>query len=193
MTGSTTRSCRSNSLLCALAFLLTILALPRPAHADGITVSKASLLVTETAYVLEADFDIALTPTLKDVLNKGVSLYFTFEFELIRPRWYWFDETIADTELHYRLTYNALTRQYRVALDSLYQNFDSLATALEFMSRVRRRGDIEPGALRKDATYTAALRMRLDTSQLPKPFQLNALGSREWNLSSDWYRWTVGP
>jgi len=35
--------------------------------------------------------------------------------------------------------------------------------------------------------------MRLDTSQLPKPFQLNALGAREWYIGSDWARWTVTP
>ena len=44
-----------------------------------------------------------------------------------------------------------------------------------------------------DAIYTAAVRLRLDTSQLPKPLQIDALGSRDWNLSSDWYRWTFRP
>ena len=58
---------------------------------------------------------------------------------------------------------------------------------------MRLREIVEPGALRKDSTYTAALRMRLDTSQLPRPFQLSALGSRDWNIGSDWYRWTVAP
>jgi len=31
--------------------------------------------------------------------------------------------------------------------------------------------------------------MRLDVTQLPKPFQVNALTSREWNLASEWRRW----
>ena len=39
--------------------------------------------------------------------------------------------------------------------------------------------------------YQAALRMRLDVTQLPKPFQVNALTSREWNLASDWRRWPL--
>ncbi len=55
---------------------------------------------------------------------------------------------------------------------------------------MRRREELEAGTLKKDSTYTAALRLRLDTTQLPKPFQINALGSREWNIGSDWYRWT---
>ena len=39
----------------------------------------------------------------------------------------------------------------------------------------------------------ASLRMRLDTAQLPKPFQLNAIASRDWTLASDWHRWIFTP
>jgi hypothetical protein len=78
-------------------------------------------------------------------------------------------------------------------LGKLYQNFSTLEEALDVMSRVRRRQEVEAGTLRRDASYIAGIRMRLDTSQLPKPFQLSALASREWQISSDWYRWTVNP
>lgn len=192
MTASSTRCCRRPSVLAALAALCFALGLALSAHAD-IEVKRASLAVAEDGYVLEADFSIALTPPLEDVLSKGVSLYFLLEFELIRPRWYWFNEKIVESRHQYRLSYNALTRQYRVGAGSLYQNFATLADALEVLSRVRRHKEIEPGTLRKDTTYVAAVRMRLDTSQLPKPFDLTALGSREWNIASDWYRWTVTP
>ncbi len=30
--------------------------------------------------------------------------------------------------------------------------------------------------------------MRLDTTQLPKPFQINAIANRDWTLESDWKR-----
>ena len=90
-----------------------------------------------------------------------------------------------------RLSYNTLTRQYRIGTGALYQNFATLTEALDYMSRVRRRLDIEPGGLRKDTTYAAMLRLRLDGTQLPKPFQLHT--GRNWDVSSDWYRWTVTP
>ena len=51
----------------------------------------------------------------------------------------------------------------------------------------------EPGALGKGAAYVAELRMRLDTSQLPRPFQVSAVGSRDWSVSSEWHRWTITP
>jgi hypothetical protein len=191
MTASFTRCCRSLNLLGAV-LALWIAAAVMPANAQGIEVRKASFVAGDDYYILEAQFDISLTHTLEEVLSKGVPLYFVLEFELIRPRWYWFNDRVIYLNQQYRLAYNALTRQYRLGIGNLYESFGSLAEALEVMSRVRRRQEIEAGTIRRDA-YNAALRMRLDTSQLPKPFQLNALGSREWHLGSDWFRWTVMP
>jgi len=191
MTASSMRFCRSLSWLVALAALL--LAAAVPARADGIEVKKAALVTADDGSFLEAEFEISLTHTLEDALNKGVPLYFTLEFELIRPRWYWLNEKIVATRQQYRLGYNALTRQYRVGVGALYQNFASLPDALAFLSQVRLRDIAELGALAKGNTYTAALRMRLDISQLPRPFQISAVGSREWSVGSDWHRWTVSP
>ena len=192
MTASSTHCCRRHSWLAALAAALWLFA-AAPVRAEGIEVRKAALVAAEDGYFLEADFDIALTPTLEDALNKGVPLYFLLEFELIRPRWYWFNEKLADARQQYRLSYNALTRQYRVGVGTLYQNFGALLEALAFLSRVRLPEVVEAGALGKGANYTAALRMRLDSSQLPRPFQISAVGSRDWSLSSDWHRWTISP
>ena len=100
---------------------------------------------------------------------------------------------MISTQQQYRLAYNALTRQYRLGIGAFFQNFSDLNEALVFLSRVRRRHVLEIGMLSRGTAYAAAVRMRLDVSQLPKPFQLNALASRNWNLSSEWYRWSVKP
>ena len=112
---------------------------------------------------------------------------------MIRPRWYWLNEKVINTQQQYRLSYNALTRQYRLGVGALYQNFGALPEALDFLSRVRRRQVLETNMLSKGNTFAAGVRMRLDVSQLPKPFQLNALASRDWNFGSDWHRWSVTP
>jgi hypothetical protein len=172
---------------------MLVLAAAQPARAQGIDVRGAALVAAEDGYYLEATFDIALTSVLEDALNKGVPLHFLVEFELIRPRWYWLNEKLVNREQRYRLSYNALTRQYRVGVGTLYQNFATLGEALELLKRVRLPDIFEAGTLKKDNTYSAGLRMRLDTSQLPRPFQLSTVGSRDWNIGSDWYRWTVAP
>ena len=192
MTVSFTRSFRKFSLL--LLFGATaLLMLALPARAEGILVRDAALVAAEEGYYLEADFEITLNATLEDALNKGVPLYFLLEFEIIRPRWYWLDDKVVNSQQQYRLAYNALTRQYRLGIGAFYQNFSDLNEALSFLSRVRRRQVLDLGTLSRGSVYSAAVRMRLDVSQLPKPFQLNALASRDWNLSSDWHRWSVKP
>jgi hypothetical protein len=193
MTVFFTRCSKKFSRLCALALCALTLAFGAVAHAEGIEVRNAALVAGEDGYFLEADFEIALNPTLEEALNKGVPLYFLLEFEVIRPRWYWLNEKVLNNQQQYRLAYNALTRQYRLGLGSLFQNFASLSETLDFLSRVRRRQVLEQGTLTKGTTYVAGVRMRLDISQLPKPFQLNALASRDWNFGSEWHRWSVTP
>ena len=191
MTAFFTRCCKKFSLLSVL--LAFALGAAPAAAVEGIEVRHAALVPAEEGYFLEADFEITLNPTLEDALHKGVPLYFLLEFEVIRPRWYWLNEKVFSTQQQYRLSYNALTRQYRIGVGALYHNFGAMSEAIDFLSRVRRRQVLEPGVLVKGNTYVAGVRMRLDVSQLPKPFQLNALASRDWNLGSEWNRWSVVP
>jgi len=178
----------------ALLLALTLVASAAfAAQPHGIEVRRAAVVAADDQYVLDADIDIVLSAPLEDALNKGIPLYFLLDFELVRSRWYWFNDKVIAREQAYRLSYNALTRQYRIGVGAFYQNFPTLAEALQVMSKVRRREEIDPGTLSKGTNYTAGIRLRLDTSQLPKPFNLNALGSREWSLGSEWYRWTVTP
>ena len=61
------------------------------------------------------------------------------------------------------------------------------------ISRLRSWTVAEKGQLKQGEKYEAALRLRLDTSQLPKPFQLNVITSKEWSLASEWHRWSFTP
>jgi len=169
------------------------LAVCGPAQADTIPVKEAELRIEEGEVLLNAEFEFSLNPTLEDALEKGIPLYFVLDFELTRGRWYWLDEKVAQTSLVYRVSYNALTRQYRVASGLLTQTFDSLEEVERFIGRVTSRRVASADALSKGAKYDAAVRLRLDVNQLPKPFQVNALASREWTLASDWQRWSFTP
>jgi uncharacterized protein DUF4390 len=110
---------------------------------------------------------------------------------LFRKRWYWLDRKVSSSTLTYRLSYSPLTRQYRLARGGLSQPFDSLDEALNLLKSVRNWKVIEKGILSPRDGYDAQVRMRLDVTQLPKPFQVNAMTSREWNLSSDWHELNV--
>jgi hypothetical protein len=170
------------------------LALPAlPARADVVPVRSAELRVEEGDLLLSGEFGLILTPSLEEALQKGIPLYFTVEFELLRARWYWLDEKIAEWSITYRVSYSALTRQYRVANGPLGQAFESLEEVERFIGHVASRPVGRADALAKGGRYEAAIRIRLDVNQLPKPFQVNALASREWQLASDWHRWGYSP
>ena len=175
------------------AVTLLLLTITLSARADVVPVKSAELHVEEGEVVLSAEFELALTPTLEEALQKGIPLYFTIDFDLTRSRWYWLDEKVADWSLTYRVSYSPLTRQYRVASGPLGQTFESLGDVERFIGRVSPRTVARVDALVKGARYEASLRLRLDVTQLPKPFQVNALALREWQLASDRHRWSFTP
>lgn len=175
-----------------LAALLLAFLFCFSAHAEGILVKSAEFSASDD-YRLNAYFEITLNPTLEEALKKGVPLNFLTEFELTRVRWYWLDEKIVDASWHTKLSYNALTQQYRLNSGTLYQNFDNLSDAVSVLGSLLHRQIIDRSALKKGASYTGRLRMSLDVSLLPKPFQIDALASNEWNLSSDWFKWNFVP
>jgi hypothetical protein len=163
------------------------------ARADEIEVTDARLGQTEEGIALAADFAFELNPRLAEVVTNGVPLYFVVEFELTRPRWYWFDEKAAAKRIQLRLSYHPLSRHYRLSTGVLQQNYPTLEEALNVLRRVRNWLVVERAAGLADANYEAAVRMRLDVALLPKPFQLSAITSRELNLESPWKRFTFRP
>jgi len=178
-----------------LTWLALALALCAPgATADEIETRDARLVAAEDGIFLHADFELELTSRLEDALAKGVPLYFVTEFELVRPRWYWLDERVATATRSTRLSFHALTRTYRLTTGALHQSFATLDEALRVLSTVRGWQVLAKDAIKPDTSYVAYTRMRLDTAQLPKPFQVSALANRDWTLGAQWKKWTVnGP
>jgi hypothetical protein len=178
-----------------LTWLALVLALCAPsATADEIETRDARLVAADDGILLSADFEFELTSRLEDALAKGVPLYFVVEFELVRPRWYWLDERVASAVRTMRLSFHALTRTYRLTTGALHQSFATLDEALRALSTVRGWQVLAKDAIKPDTSYVAYTRMRLDTTLLPKPFQVSALANRDWTLGAQWWRWTVnGP
>jgi len=164
---------------------------PVTAPAQTIEINRAQLEYADGGWNLSADFDFDLPSNLEDAVNKGIPLYFLVEFELIRPRWYWFDDHAISATRVVRLSYHPLTRQFRVSNGGLQVPFSRLKDAVDFMQHVRGWRVFEQRAVKAGETVQAEVRMRLDVTQLPKPFQINAVNTRDWNLSSDWKRFNL--
>ncbi|MDA8092866.1 MAG: DUF4390 domain-containing protein [Betaproteobacteria bacterium] len=200
--GSITRSWKSASagsclagkaraLVAAGLWLLAIHA--SAARADGITVRSADLTLVDAVYRLDADFDIHFSPSLKSALSKGVPLVFEIDFDVTRPHSYWFSREVAHVSQTVRLSYDALTRQYEVSVDGVHKNFASFEAARDDLARVRDWQVLDRSRLERNTAYQAGLRLFLDVSSLPKPLQINALASDDWNLDSGWFVWPLSP
>ncbi len=176
-----------------LAALLGFLA---EAAAETIRTRSALVSVQDETLVLDAEFEFSLTPPLEEALLRGTPLYFVLDVEITRQRSWWFDERIKSLSSVRRLSYSPLTKSYRVdsgvAFGAL-QSFATLEEALRPIRLIRGRALSERSAARAGERYEVSLRLRLDSSQLPKPLQVNTLVSREWSLVSEWYRLVVSP
>ncbi|APR34246.1 DUF4390 domain-containing protein [Paraburkholderia sp. SOS3] len=175
------------ALWVALALCLTAAG---PARADSIAVQRASLQSDSNGWSLDARFEFELNSNLEDAVNKGIPLYFTTDFELSRPRWYWFDEQPVSVSQSIRLSFQPLTREYRVSTGGLQLGFSSLNEALSVIKHVTSWHVIDRSQVHTGETYTASVRMQLDIALMPKPFQIDAVNNRDWNLASDWKRFT---
>ncbi len=134
---------------------------------------------------------LELTRSADEALHKGVPLYFVADAVLTRNRWYWRDAVVARSQRQWRVSYQPLSRQYRLSTGGLHQSFDTLAEALAPMARASGwpldlREPPQPGA-----SYLLRFSLRLDISQLPAPLQIG-LGSgaalnleQELNLSAE--------
>jgi hypothetical protein len=164
--------------------------------AESIAVKSALVRPTDDALVIDAEFDITLTAPLEAAVLRGTPLYFVLDTEITRRRAYWFDDSLPSAQSVRRLTYSPLTSSYRVDTGRTLSgsaNYPTLEEALRQIRLIRGRSLIDKKELRNGAIYEVSIRLRLDTTQLPKPLQVNTLVSREWSLISDWYRVVVTP
>ena len=157
---------------------------------DKSAVKHAVVQATSHGYVLDADIDVVLNPTLEDALARGINLHFLLKLELSRPRNWWFDDDIAKPVRKMRIYYHLLLRRYVVESGYTTQTTATLTEALALLGRVDDWQVLERGALKTGRRYDARLRFSLDTTQLPKPLSIGAVTSDKWDLVTPWYTWS---
>ncbi|AXF84817.1 hypothetical protein DTO96_100527 [Ephemeroptericola cinctiostellae] len=177
----------------ALILVCAALILPSTAQA-AITPQYATLSrMSDGGYSVNADFRFAMPQQLQDAINHGTPITFTVDFELSRPRWYWANEDVVSARRDYRISYNSLTQQYRVAADSDQYRFNTLSECILFASRPNQWRVLGSDQYTSGEQYDAAIRLSLNTSKLPRTYQLNSLTQQGWGLNSGWYRFNFTP
>ncbi|MCB1947766.1 MAG: DUF4390 domain-containing protein [Burkholderiales bacterium] len=157
----------------------------------SIQVRSFKLTAVDAGFSVDIDSTIELNPTLEQALEKGIVLYFVNKFTLVEPRWYWFDKEVARIKTRVGLRYHALTRRYILSDNTFSRNYSTLKDALVALQRLRDHPLTIYHELKPNVQYNATLRLWLDLTRMPKPFQVEALGSSAWNLSSDRLEWQM--
>lgn len=185
------------ALLALACLLLGCWSAPvRAQSGKGASVGQLRLEQADDGVYLNAQVQFELPNLVEEVLEKGIAIYFVAEAELYRERWYWTDQKIAQATRHMRLAYQPLTRRWRLNVSSapitnsgfgvsLNQNFDTLSEALDGVRRVARLRLGDSAEIGDDGLHPVTFRFRLDTSQLPRPFQIGMVGQADWNISAD--------
>jgi hypothetical protein len=156
------------------------------ARPDEPQIARIEPRVRDGRLEIDADVHFELSSQLRDAAQRGVPLYFTADLVITRERWWWFDRKVVDTSLTWRIVYNALTRQWRAGAGELTLPVNSLDEAMDMVRHIRNWHVVETADLDPGVRYAGQLRVRLDTSLLARPFQVNALNSSSWAPATPW-------
>jgi hypothetical protein len=169
--------------------------MPQPLQAqhDAPEVAEFRLERQDDGLYLSAMVRFELAAPVEDALQKGVPMFFVAEADLRRERWYWYDQKVVSAAKTLRLAYQPLTRRWRLnsmagvqgeSAGALSQHFDTLPEALITLRRISRWKIAEAADLAAGARHHVDFRFKLDLSQLPRPFQIGAVGQADWNLAA---------
>jgi hypothetical protein len=185
--------------LCKVWWVLC-LTLLQPLHAQvpvrgAAQISAYKLEQSADGIYVSAQIQFELSPAVEDALQKGIPIFFVAQSELLEERWYWYDRSLALVQRHMRLSYQPLTRRWRLNVSqgvgsdnnpgqSINQNFDSLADALSAIRRISRWRVADAVPPDPDTRLQVMFSFRLDLDKLPRPFQIGNLGQTDWVISA---------
>ena len=145
------------------------------------------------ALLLTSSLHWVLPDLVQDALLKGIPVHFIAQADMVRERWYWSNQELLSAERFMRLSYQPLTRRWRLYTGSqpfegqglgvaLSSTFETLQEAVQAMQRIVRWRIGTMGKLPSSGLALLQLRFRIDLSHFPRPLQIGALGRSDWNM-----------
>ena len=158
---------------------------------NSLTIKNTEINSQFEAYFLNADFDLSFNDDLDEAIRKGIPVNFIIEFELKKPRKYWFDEEVAKKTKEILLTYHALSKQFILSESENHLiAFDNLTQAKNELKRIKNWRIFDKSQIDDTDKYSAYLQVKLDQTKLPKQLQADITSNQEWQLASKQFQWT---
>ncbi len=159
-------------------------------------VKQVYVSLQDGQYLLSTEIDYQLTEKAKEALENGVQLFWTVHIKVLQQRDLFWDKTLLDTAINYRLQYHALLNMYRVVIvhpDSMKgdtYNFSTLSAALDLMASLRNFPLLDKSRIEKESYYIK-IKANFEHNALPLPLQPISYINPQWYLSSDWTVWPL--
>jgi hypothetical protein len=143
-------------------------------------------VITDGQLALDIDLALTLNATMRQTLERGVPLAFSVQAQISKPRWWWFDQEIKQETLVRRLSFNTITRQWRVSTGDVTIATGTFEQAMRGLERIRAWPIVFSDRFDPETRYDGRVRVRLDTNQLARPLQMDTTKRSEWILNSPW-------
>ena len=147
----------------------------------------------DSVYYLNADIDYDLSASALEALRSGVTLTIEIQIEVARARrWLW-KQTVAELRQRYHLSFHPLSERYlvrNVNTDDV-QSFASYREAIGSLGRISVLPIIDSALLEPRGRYDIRMRVVIDVKELPSPLNVVAFLFSDWEIVSEWYRWTL--
>ena len=158
---------------------------------NSLIIKTAEINSQFEAYFLNADFDLSFNDDLDEAIKKGIPINFIIEFELKKPRKYWFDEEVTKKTKEILLTYHALSKQFTLTeSENRLIAFDNLTQAKNELKKIKNWRIFDKSHIDDTEKYSAYLQVKLDQTKLPKQLQADITSNQEWQLASKQFQWT---
>ena len=156
-------------------------------------VRSAATRLVDGVHTLDARLQLVLSNEALEALSSGVALRINLQMEVIRERRFYLDANDAELTTRYELEYRPLSQRYLVRnLSSGDQDsFATLYSALNNLGRVQGLPVIDDELLEADKNYRVRLRALLSTRQYPAPLRLLFFWRDQWQLTSEWFEWSL--
>ena len=158
---------------------------------NSLIIKTAEISNQLEAYFLNADFDLSFKDDLDEAIKKGIPVNFIIEFELKKPRKYWFDEEVTKKTKEILLSYHALSKQFTLTeSENRLIAFDNLTQAKNELKKIKNWRIFDKSQIDDTEKYSAYLQVKLDQTKLPKQLQADITSNQEWQLASKQFQWT---
>lgn len=170
-----------------LFYFMIAISSPTIASEGLFEIRSAQTYLENDRYFLNANVNYELSEESIRALQSGIALTIIFQLEVIKERWYLWNEKIATATYSAIVRFHPLSNQYvvsHVEKDKSYV-FANLTELLSILGMVRSIPLLEKSQLNNDHSYQVRLSTYLDIEALPPSLRTIAYFSKEWKMFSD--------